>query len=231
MSFFLKDLLFEILFPTRCIFCGKYSEGFVCKSCFEKLKFPKNYCGMCGRPLTGSLEICYNCSKEKKVWDSYEFVAYYDGMWKEIIASFKFKNKPYLADFISQIGKEKILKREWRIDYITYVPLSYRALVYRGYNQSEYIAHFLGKNLKIPYGPLLYLKKDIKPQKSLNLREREKNVLNAFGVIEDKKVSGNILLVDDVYTTGATLKECAKTLRENLSLNKIYVFTAVRALI
>lgn len=229
---FIKEFLMEIFFPSKCVFCGKYTEGYVCKHCSKYLKFPKYYCLTCGYPLTVKSQICYNCSKEKLFWQGYEFVAYYEGMWKEIIELYKFKNKPFLAKFLAELGKEKILKRGWEIDFITYVPLNYSNLKKRGYNQSEYLAYFLSKYLRIPYGPLLYLKKEIKAQKALSYKERELNVLNAFEVIkkEDRYIE-NILLVDDVYTTGSTLRECVRTMRESLKLDRVYVFTAVRALI
>ncbi|ACK42686.1 MULTISPECIES: ComF family protein [Dictyoglomus] len=231
MISFFENFLLDVLFPKKCVFCGRYSEGFVCKNCLKKLKFPEYYCLSCGQPLTVDLQICYNCNKEERKWDGYEFVAYYEDGWKDIISLFKFKNKPYIADFFSQIGSKKILRKKWKIDYITYVPLSYKTLKERGYNQSEYLAYFLSKSLKVAYGPLLYLKKNIKPQKTLNLKEREENMMNAFGVIENREINGNILLVDDVYTTGTTLKECTRTLKKSFNLDKVYIFTAVRVLI
>jgi len=231
LIYFIESFL-EIIFPSRCVLCGKYSEGYICKNCFKSLKFPQNYCLTCGRPLTVDSQICYNCSREKLYWDGYEFVAYYQTMWKEILRLYKFENKPFLAKFFSEFGKEKILNRNWQIDFITYVPLSYSNFKKRGYNQSEYIAYFLSRYMRVPYGALLFLRREIRPQKTLDRSEREKNVLGAFGCINKglNKNIRNILIVDDVYTTGATLRECSKVLRTELDLDKIYIFTAVRSL-
>lgn len=225
------EVFLEIVFPSKCVLCGRYSQGYVCKNCFKSLKFPQNYCFTCGRPLTVNSQICYNCSKERLYWDGYEFVAYYQAMWKEIIRLYKFENKPFLARFFSEIGKEKILNRGWNIDFITYVPLSYSNLKKRGYNQAEYLAYFLSRHMKVPYGSLLFLKREIRPQKMLNRLEREENVLDAFGFISKAKRKNirNILIVDDVYTTGATLRECSKVLKKEMDLEKVYVFTVVRS--
>jgi len=228
------DFILDFIFPSKCILCGRYGLGYVCPECFSKFKIPDKYCKFCGRPLTGISEICYNCNKENPIWDGFEFLGYYDDMWETIIKNLKFRNKPNVAKFIADLAKDKILNKKWDIDFITYVPLSSKRIVERGYNQSEYLAYFLSKSLKKPYGPLLSLNKDIKPQKTLSLKERKENVKGAFSLKEEVKDLHyrNILIVDDVYTTGSTLRECVYTLKNNIKfLDKIYIFVAVRALL
>ncbi|HOP95136.1 MAG: ComF family protein [Dictyoglomaceae bacterium] len=228
----IEKFFWELFFPTKCIFCGNYHAGYICPECFSKLPMPERYCKLCGRPLTGINEICYNCEREGTVWDGFEFLGYYRDTWEDVIKALKFQNKPYIAQTVAKLAKEKILKRNWKIDMVTFVPLSYKRIKERGYNQSEYLAYFLSKELKVSYGSLLYLKREIRPQKELSLEERVGNIKGAFEVDLPywDKTYRNILIIDDVYTTGTTLKECVNTLKTKVRYDKMYAFTVVRAL-
>lgn len=227
----LKEILLELLFPSRCIFCGTYLEGYICPKCIKKLDFAKNYCIFCGTPLTSSENICYNCKKEERIFDGLELLGYYKESWETLIFKFKFENKPYLAKILAHFGKEKIGSRDWKIDFITYVPMGRERELKRGYNQAEILAKFLGRELNIGVVNALILKRPILEQKALKYEERIENVKNAYGINPKVNLTGkNILLVDDVYTTGATLKECTKELKKGRA-EKVFSFIICKTLI
>jgi len=118
----------------------------------------------------------------------------------------------------------------WEIDLIIPIPLHRLRKIDRGYNQSYYIAKGLSKYFNIPLsGKILFRSKFTKSQTTLNLKEREENISGAFNLKKHKTVSGkNILLVDDVITTGATTNECAKVLLE-AGANNVYAISAAIA--
>ncbi|MCS7202505.1 MAG: ComF family protein [Dictyoglomus sp.] len=229
--YILKEILLELFFPSKCVFCGVYLEGYICPKCINKLNFARNFCIFCGVPLTSLENICYNCKKEERIIDGLELLGYYKERWEILIQKFKFENKPYLAKTFAYLGKEKIKKRDWHIDFITYVPMERRKELKRGFNQAEILARFLGRELNIKVINILIQKKPILEQKSLEYKERIKNVKDAYKMNSGINIEGrNILLVDDVYTTGATLKECAKELKKGKA-SKVFSFVICKTLI
>jgi ComF family protein len=150
----------------------------------------------------------------------------YKGIVKKLL--YQFKYKPYLSDLKTILGKlfyegliqqeafEKFVSKENVV--ITAVPLHKSRERSRGYNQSELLAKELSISLKIPYHKLLIREKQTKPQFELKKEERKKNILGAFSIndklIKNHKIA-NVILVDDITTTGATLRECAKILKQS----------------
>ncbi len=112
------------------------------------------------------------------------------------------------------------------IDYISYVPMHKSKPKLRGFNQNFLLAKGLSKKLNIPLGKNILLKiKDTKSQSSLNKRDRLLNLKDAFEVSNKAEIkSKNILLIDDIFTTGSTVSECARCLK-TAGANKVYVLT------
>lgn len=164
-------------------------------------------------------------------FDTLLYVFKYKGIIRKLILDYKFEEKSFLyKTFVNFLLKDKkffeILKT---YDTIIPVPISKKRKKERGYNQSALIAEDLGKklHLKIVKNELVKIK-DIKKQSTLNGEERKINVQGAYGLrhrynLENKK----ILLVDDIYTTGSTVNECAKTLRK-IKINKVDVLTIAK---
>ena len=155
-------------------------------------------CGICNK--IGKEYICENCYKEIKKYmyintnsDIFYMLKYRDIVRDRMIA-FKFNDKPYLYDIIIPIPMYKNKKTK------------------RGYNQSELFAKGISKALKIPVSVNLLIKqRDTLMQSSLGKNERAKNVQNAYEIKNMEKINNkNILLVDDIYTTGATINECKR---------------------
>lgn len=184
----------------------------------KKLIF-KDKCISCGKKLNDkSSFLCYNCRKDferisslKKDNDIY-YIWRYEGIFKKLIFSYKFKNVKDISKFLGEIIRPyvyEIIKME-DIDYIVPIPINKNRRLERGFNQVEEILEYL----EIPYLKSLRVKNTKKMYKISNEKERQKNIKNSFYInqnLEDK----NILILDDIYTSGATIEEFKKILKEN----------------
>ncbi len=189
-----------------------------------------NKCIICG--VEGFLGICSKCKSEiKRVHQQEEIMAYgyYGGVLKKLILNLKYHKSfiagKVLADLLCQI----IIEKKLSIDYICYVPISKDSLKKRGFNQCSVLAKNISSILDIPVIDCLVKVKETKEQKLLGKEERMKNILDAFEIKNKEKLfKKNILLIDDVYTTGATINECKKNI-EKCNINKIYLLTIAKS--
>jgi ComF family protein len=141
-------------------------------------------------------------------------VADFSGVMKEIIEHYKFNGRRGLKRVIAGAVVAQVDLKDLNFDILTSVPVSGKKKWKRGYNHSEDISKTLAGMLKKPYRELLYEKKMRGGQKFLGYRERFLNIINRFGVKRGAGIRGRrILLVDDIFTTGATINECARVLR------------------
>ena len=156
-------------------------------------------------------EFDKNFGSTKVIKDFYaKFVFETDKTLQQIIHALKYKKQFKLGVFLGELIAEGIKMKDWQIDLIIPVPIHHLKKAERGYNQSDYLAKGLSKSLNIPYsGKSIKRIKYTESQTKLKMKERALNVSNAFKVRNAEKVKGkNILIVDDVCTTGATLLEC-----------------------
>lgn len=189
-----------------------------------------NKCIICG--VEGFLGICSKCKTEiKRVHQQEEIMAYgyYGGVLKKLILNLKYHKSfiagKVLADLLCQI----IIEKKLSIDCICYVPISKDSLKKRGFNQCSVLAKNISSILDIPVIDCLVKVKETKEQKLLGKEERMKNILDAFEIKNKEKLfKKNILLIDDVYTTGATINECKKNI-EKCNINKIYLLTIAKS--
>ena len=190
----------------------------------------ENKCIICG--VEGFLGICSKCRSDiKRVNQQEEIMAYgyYGGVLKKLILNLKYHKSfiagKVLADLLCQI----IIEKELSIDFICYVPISKASLKKRGFNQCSVLAKNISSILDIPVIDCLVKVKETKEQKLLGKEERMKNILDAFEIKNKEKLfKKNILLIDDVYTTGATINECKKNI-EKCNINKIYLLTIAKS--
>ena len=190
----------------------------------------ENKCIICG--VEGFLGICSKCRSDiKRVNQQEEIMAYgyYGGVLKKLILNLKYHKSfiagKVLADLLCQI----IIEKELSIDSICYVPISKASLKKIGFNQCSVLAKNISSILDIPVIDCLVKIKETKEQKLLGKEERVKNILGAFEVKNKEKLfKKNILLIDDVYTTGATINECKKNI-EKCNINKIYLLTIAKS--
>ena len=200
----------------------------ICKTCIKKLPFVKEpYCIKCGKEIISEdSAYCDECNSDREFEAGRGLCNYTDEM-RHIILKIKYDNKrEYIEGFakLMAIRYEKFIKVS-NIDCIMPVPLYSSRKRMRGFNQSDILAKDLSKYLDIHvlHDCLCRVKKTI-DQKGLSRTERLHNLDNAFIVKDLPPNIKNILIVDDVYTTGTTIEKCAKVLKDS-GANKIYFLT------
>ncbi len=202
------ELLIELLFPIKCVFCGQIlsssvkDKDFICNACIEEVRFSEQ----------SVIPVC-----ENSYCDGLISLFQYRGLAEKAIKSFKFKNKPELFRAFGHLLADRIVKvtNGEGFDIILYVPLHRIKQLARGYNQSMLLAVVVSRCLKVPLAKNVLVKeRDTLPQSTLNRAVRFANVEGAFTLKRADKIMGKrVLLLDDVLTTGATLNQCGKLLR------------------
>lgn len=221
--------LIELLYPRTCPFCGKVNRSGICEECKEKLPYIREpRCKKCGKPVRGDTEeYCHDCRKRPHNYEQGRSLWLHQTPVMESIYQFKYDHKKVYAEAYAKemVRCFEALIREWNIDLIVPVPLHKKRRRKRGYNQAELIAGKLGEMLAIPVdSELLVRVKNTKPQKQLNDRERHRNLKHAFQVTKRSVCAENILLIDDIYTTGNTIDYAAEMLKQE-SAAHIYFLT------
>lgn len=187
------------IFTKKCLVCNnknlyKYE---ICKDCYELLDFSKTYIE--DFKYLDEIYICLN----------------YNEFLKELVWKYKYQDKNYFYKFFAEVFIEKIFKNNLNKTYniLTYIPMHEIALKKRGYNQSKLIAEYINKNTLMNIEDLLYKNRNNKGQAYLSKKDRYENVKDIF---ETKRSfeNENILIVDDIVTTGYTLDFAAKSLKE-----------------
>lgn len=211
------EFLWDFIFPKRCIGCGAFGSYF-CPSCFGKIHFiTSGICPICERAsIYGATHpIC----QSKYSIDGLSSVAIYEGIIK--LAIRKFKYKPYLSHlgkvlglFLANVSHFSIPKGEW---IIIAVPLHTHKERERGFNQAEILGRIVAQKLEYSFEKDILIRvKETKIQAKLSEKERKENIVKVFSVNSVKKqiITGkSIIVVDDVWTTGATLRTCANILK------------------
>jgi competence protein ComFC len=217
----LKNFLLDLFFPKFCFSCQR--EGsYLCEDCLATIDILYWCFCLCEKPQRlPEARKCRNCQK-KQLNGLYFAASYKNNLVKKIIHRFKYD--PYIKE-LSQPLASLIITHLSLIQknfpggnfLLVPVPLSKKKLKRRGFNQSEEIAKELSKNLGIPVSSDALIKeKETSPQMELSKEERAENIKGVFDVNNQEKIRGKkILLVDDVYTTGATMEECARVLKQS----------------
>lgn len=229
-----------LLFPSSCQICKalleKRGEKVVCRECLEKLRETNSpFCLCCGRFFEGAGEphLCADCLENRPPFTRHRSAARYDGVAKDIILLYKYRGfgvlSEFLADFLFRsLGREEDLWSD--VEAVVPVPLHPAKERSRGYNQAQLLAARLAQKKKIPIlkGRLVKVRPTA-AQTSLDGRARETNLKGAFRVKRSSGIKGRIvLLVDDVYTTGSTIRECSRVLRE-AGAKEVRALTVARA--
>ena len=174
-------------------------------------------CKDCGAPLPFENSFCVSCIgtlTESKQYDEINTIFHYDEFSKGAILALKHANATYIAKFFANIMYKKYKNKFDNSDLIIYVPIHFQRLLQRHYNQMALIARHLNKfsGVKVLHNNLIRVKNTV-PQNG-DIKKRIRNVKNAFKVRDQSAIQGkNIILIDDVFTTGATMNECARLLK------------------
>lgn len=214
---------------------------YICDDCWDNIEFiSKPYCEICGKPMDfdatsdhGGTHKCQWCWRQQPKFSKARSIGSYEPTLRQAIHLFKYEGKIVMAKHFAELIKDAAPKLFELSDYnyLIPVPLHKSRYAERGFNQSEFLARELENLFDIPiHLDNLVRVKNTEPQFSLTTHEEKvANVQNAFEVREPEKIEWkNILLVDDIFTTGATVSEIAKTLL-NAGANRVDVFTLARA--
>ncbi|MGM0437083.1 MAG: ComF family protein [Bacillota bacterium] len=251
----IKSILFNFVYPEKekCFVCGKdiilAEVPFLCSDCLGKLEYNSNFCSRCGREIeiskkeklakNGEKDLnCEFCSKNKDIFhfEKNRSVFVYENLGRELIFHFKYFNKKELylplGELLYIYFKEYYSKINF--DYIIPIPLFKGRKKERGYNQATLLAEIVAKKSGLDLiGDLLIRHKKTPPLYDLNRSKREALIKGVFSLNEKYKTldlkNKNILLIDDIFTTGTTTNEASFVFKKEGGVNKVYTLTLASA--
>ena len=224
--------ILDLLYPQVCPLCGEISAEGVCRKCKGRVLYIQEpRCLHCGKPLKRDTdEYCPDCRQQESCLEQGRNLWQHRAPVSGALYRFKYHNKRnYGKIFAGELASRyAITLEEWGIDVIIPIPLHPSRRRRRGFNQAEIIAGELSELTGIPLRTdVLFRIKKTSPQKSLGRRERQANMQGAFAVSGSWKARKNILLIDDIYTTGATLEKAAKMLKTAGARNVYFLTVSI----
>ena len=210
----LGGIAFNLLFPQRCIGCDQ--EGnLICSSCRNSLpRIMPPLCPRCGRPQSSGI-LCPSCVSWRAEIDGIRSPFRFDGVTRQAVYQLKYRNLRALAAPLAQLLNDYLITNPMPGEVLVPVPLHRKRLRERGYNQSSLLAREIGKltNLPVADDCLIRQRHALPQAKTSTVDERHSNVTNAFASRDERLRGKQVLLVDDVATSGATLDACAAALK------------------
>jgi ComF family protein len=241
---FFKEKLYskalDFFFPQPCVYCEakRISGGpYLCGMCQDAIQFiSSSYCYLCGIPANLSYEdskekfLCGSCRTKPPTFEKARSLGIHQGVLRKLIHELKYGMRPGVMQEIESLLEIYFSNRKLKGFYVTPIPLHLKKLKQREFDQAYLIGQKVAEILGLAFLPeVLERVVETQPQASLNKPNRLKNVRGAFRSLNEEKIQGrNILLVDDVFTTGATLNEGARMLKR-AKANHVYVFSLARA--
>ena len=215
------DYLKNLLFPKgiTCIFCDEEvfdnNSYSTCKECISSLpKIEGKVCLRCGKPISSMASYCERCKNNTHNFKLARACFKYEGNVRNAIRNFKFKNQQFLSEPFAKYLADLYINEKLNCDVIVFVPMFEQKEQLRGYNQSKLLAKELEKHIHVKVDETSLIKiKNTKSQSDLDFKNRQQNLNGAFKVTNKQTFKNkNVLIIDDIITTGATLDECARVL-------------------
>ena len=224
--------ILEILYPARCPVCHNILKGKdgICPDCRKGLHYIKEpKCKKCGKQIEkAEQEYCRDCMRFPHSFDQGAAVFSYDDTMRRSVSMFKYHNRrEYAKVYAAEMYRHcRYFLQQASPDVILPVPVHSRKKRERGFNQAELVAKELGKLMRVPVDAK-YLRRKEKtiPQKELTRQQRKANLRQAFDIERNGKYYKRVLLIDDIYTTGATIDAISEILKENQT--KIIYFLTI----
>jgi ComF family protein len=222
--------LIDVLFPPACGGCKQAGVRW-CQTCQQETQIVcPPLCEICGQSIQTN-RICSRCLQHEPQIKAIRSWADFQGPVRKALQDLKYRRNIGLGITLSNFLVELVRQYPWKVDLLSPVPLGRNRQKERGYNQADLLAKPLAFNLQLPYNPrILVRKRETQSQVELSLAERRTNLKDAFQA-DPKKVKGkNIMVVDDVTTSGSTLEACAIALLE-AGAKTVYGVTVARAIL
>jgi ComF family protein len=227
--------LLEFFLPRLCLFCGaavgEEADAAICPGCEAQIQWVESpLCTCCGRVFAardGDDRVCGECQTDPPPFTRARAAALYEGPVAQAITSFKFGHRMDMLPLMqSWLRRPRCRELAEDADLLAPVPLHRRRLKQRGFNQAWLLAQAFPEASRAREA--VVRSRHTPPQVGLNPKERLDNVKGAFEVPEPAQVEGKaVLLIDDLFTTGATVKECARVLRK-AGARRVDVLTVAR---
>jgi ComF family protein len=215
--------LLDLLLPERCAVCGR-GESIVCGACTAELTFLRGpLCARCGAPTAWPVERCAECAGRRLAFATARAAVAYEGVARTLVAAWKERGLRSLASVFADLVAETVARPS--VDCIAFVPGDRDRSLWRGQNAAEALADRLAARWELEPTPLLARARATPRQRGLSRRARRANVRNAFSAAA---APASVALVDDVYTTGATVSVAATELRR-AGARTVHVITFARA--
>lgn len=235
----LFDACLDLFFPPRCPVCNGYhgtpATQSICVDCRQLLGFVEEpLCSRCGMEVyaVGSSSVCGDCLKNPPPFALARSLFRYGDQMRTLISCLKYKKDTSVTIALGELAQECDLRLFQACDYIVPVPLHKKRIQQRGFNQALLLAKIcFGKNNRRIKADILIRTRNTVPQVSLGGGQRRRSLKNVFKVNPNLDISGSsICLIDDVYTTGTTVSECARELLAG-GAKKVVVLTFARVLV
>ena len=221
------DKLLQLVYPRVCPVCGRILTGniisennpYICSECYKKPVFPEEpRCLKCSRPVAYEGDgFCPTCLRSVRHFDRGISLLIHDDTAGKILYDLKYSNKRDNADMLVHEAAARYgeLISRWDPDVLVPIPVYRKKKVQRGFNQAELLADLLSRYTGIPADPFMLIRsRETSPQKGLDRDQRVKNIRGAFEVTDGNCNSyRTVLLIDDIYTSGATISEAARILK------------------
>ncbi|MBR2847255.1 MAG: ComF family protein [Clostridia bacterium] len=218
------DKILDFLFPPKCIICGKLldknADTFICEKCNAEYKFKIICCSKCSGVMTETERpVCYTCRAAKRYFDGAVSASRYTENLRKAIHRYKFHPEPYMAKTLAGFIEYAFIKSGAKadsFDFILTVPPDKKRYRNRGFDHTALLGKAASEKLNVPFldNAAVKIKSNL-PQHRLNARQRAANVRGAYKVVKPDEIKcKNILLIDDVFTTGSTAGEVSKMLKK-----------------
>lgn len=238
------EQVWDWIYPRTCELCGEgpLEAHFVCPTCMQSLlRMPRPLCAVCGGVVSGSVATegsCEECRKDVRLFDFARSALIHHGDVRELILTFKYKRGLYLGGTFAELMLPMMEDYADRLKGVSWtlvpVPVSRKKLMGRGFNQAEELARALSKRWGFPVVDALERRGDQISQTALDRKGRMKHVRELYHVKESCRRKNllegkDVLLIDDLLTTGSTANACAAILKRELHATSAGVLTLARA--